>query len=42
VKLDEIDIAPRAVLRDLEQIDDAREARAARERGRDVVELDPV
>jgi hypothetical protein len=42
VEFDEVDVAPRPVLRDLEQIDDAREARAARERRRDVVELDPV
>jgi hypothetical protein len=42
VEFDEVDVAPWPVLRDLEQIDDAREARAARERRRDVVELDPV
>jgi hypothetical protein len=42
VELDEIDVAPRPVLGDLEQIDHSREAGPTRERGRDVIEVDPV
>jgi hypothetical protein len=42
VELDEIDVTSRPVLRDFEQIDDARETRAACERRSDVVELDLV
>src|SRR5882672_6291612 len=42
VELDEVDVLTAAVLRDLEEVDDAREAGFARERGRDVIEFDPA
>jgi hypothetical protein len=42
MELDEIDVPSGSVLRDLQQVDDARESGTARETRRDVVELDLV